>query len=177
MCNTHVYNPHYTHFLAKAITNFTYNDWVRNNLSYKNKCSFNLWIQVIIDAISIKFKRQLIPSIDCLDEFQHILNIAKPRIVIVSRHTESLFVKILPKLSWKMELIQLDDQPLTPNIRTLTNILNNEPAVNNMRYKATDIGDASRHPLAILCSSGTTGLPKGVTWSHKNLMTFLTKLR
>lgn len=124
-----------------------------------------------------EFKRQLIPSIYRLDEFQHILNIAKPRIVIVSRSTESLFVKIMPKLSWKMELIQLDDQPLTANIRTVTNILNDEPAVNYMSYKATDIGDASRQPLAILCSSGTTGLPKGVTWSHKNLMTFLMKVR
>jgi len=112
-----------------------------------------------------------------LDEFQHILNIAKPRIVFVSLRTESLFVKMLPKLSWKVELIQLDDQPLTANIRTLTNILNNEPSVDYMKYKATDIGDSSRHPLVILCSSGTTGLPKGVTLSHKNLMAFLTKIK
>ncbi|XP_011705932.1 PREDICTED: probable 4-coumarate--CoA ligase 1, partial [Wasmannia auropunctata] len=44
-----------------------------------------------------------------------------------------------------------------------------------MRYKPVEIDDPSRHPSVILCSSGTTGLPKGVTLSHKNLMAFLTK--
>lgn len=111
-------------------------------------------------------------------EFHHVLNIAKPRIIFVSQRTENLFVKILPKLSWRVELIQLDDQPLTANVRTtLTSILNNEPDVDYMKYKATDIGDASRHPLVILCSSGTTGLPKGVTLSHKNLMSFMVKMK
>ncbi|XP_011688623.1 PREDICTED: luciferin 4-monooxygenase-like [Wasmannia auropunctata] len=108
-------------------------------------------------------------------ELQHILNIAKPRIVFVSQRTENLFAKILPKLSWKMELIELNDQPLTTNVRTLTNILNNEPDVDYMKYKPAAIDDPNRQPLVIVCSSGTTGLPKGVTLSHKNVMAAATK--
>lgn len=84
--------------------------------------------------------------------------------------------KVISTLSWKIELIELDDQPYTANIRTLTDILNNEQAADFLKYKATDIGDSSLHPAAILCSSGTTGLPKGVTLSHKNLMAFITKI-
>lgn len=111
-------------------------------------------------------------------EFQHILNIAKPRIVIVSRRTERLLAKLLSGLSWKIELIQLDDQPFGSNVRTLKDILSNESIDQRLllEYKAADVGDTSRHPLVILSSSGTTGLPKGVTLSHKNLLAFITKI-
>lgn len=109
-------------------------------------------------------------------EFQHLLNIAKPRIILVSRRTERRIAKILPNLSWKITLIELDDQPFATDIRTLKDILNNEEAVDFLRYKAVDIGDNSKHPLIILCSSGTTGLPKGVTLSDRNLLAFLSKM-
>lgn len=96
---------------------------------------------------------------------------------MVSRRTERLIAKIVSNLSWKITLIELDDQPFITDIRTLTDILNNEEAVDFLGYKAVDIGDSSQHPSIILCSSGTTGLPKGVTLSHKNLLAFMSKIK
>lgn len=106
-----------------------------------------------------------------------MLNVSKPRIVFVSRRTEEVFVKIQPSLAWQMDIIQLDNEPLTANMRTLTSILNNEEIVNFPEYNAVDIGDTSKHAAVILNSSGTTGLPKGVTLSHKNLIAFITEAR
>lgn len=110
-------------------------------------------------------------------EFKHLLNIAKPRIILVSRRTERLIAKIVSNLPWKITLIELDDQPFITDIRTLTDILNNEETVDFLKYKTVDIGDSSRHPSVILCSSGTTGLPKGVTLSHKNLLALMSKIK
>lgn len=106
-----------------------------------------------------------------------MLNISKPRIAFVSQRTEELIRKIQLNLSWQMELIQLDDKPLEANIRTLRNILDNEEVINDQKYNGAIITNIAKQPAVILSSSGTTGLPKGVTLSHKNLLAFVIEIK
>ncbi|XP_043257832.1 4-coumarate--CoA ligase 1-like [Colletes gigas] len=106
-------------------------------------------------------------------EYRHMLEITQPRVMFVSRKTEVLLSKIAPTLSWTMKLIHLEDSALTENIPTLKNLVENyKSTVDPYKFVPAQIGDSSKEMAAILASSGTTGLPKGVTLSHRNLLTF-----
>lgn len=53
------------------------------------------------------------------------------------------------------------------NIETL--FINTENVSEN-NFKPPNIGDATKHPAVIICSSGTTGLSKGVSLANNTLL-------
>lgn len=41
---------------------------------------------------------------------------------------------------------------------------------NTFLFRCPDLGDVSKIPAFVMCSSGTTGLPKGVLMSHSMII-------
>ena len=102
-------------------------------------------------------------------ECRHMLEIFKPRIMFVSHRTEIMLSKIVPTLSWTMKLIEFEDTALTDTVPTLRELLEKDTTAADT-FVAPSVADNSKELAAIMSSSGTTGVPKGVSLSHGNLL-------
>lgn len=106
-----------------------------------------------------------------------MLEIYQPRVIFVSRRTEKLLVKVASTLSWDIKLIELDDEALDGNVVTLNVFLEKYGNILVCPRMFTPVQVDSKRMAVILCSSGTTGFPKGVMISHRNLLTFIQSIR
>lgn len=92
----------------------------------------------------------------------------------MSRNTEKLIHRIVKSMKSNIELIQLDNDTELNGIDTIHNIINNskELLMDNDLYnfKPANIPRPFEQEVVILYSSGTTGLPKGVMLSSRNLL-------
>ncbi|XP_076665954.1 uncharacterized protein LOC143367722 [Andrena cerasifolii] len=102
-------------------------------------------------------------------EYRHMLEIFKPRLMFVSHRTEIMMSEIAPTLSWTMKLIEFEDTALTDNVPTLKELLEKDTTTADT-FVAPSVADISKELIAIMCSSGTTGVPKGVALSHRSLL-------
>ncbi|XP_018574802.1 4-coumarate--CoA ligase 1-like [Anoplophora glabripennis] len=108
-------------------------------------------------------------------ELNHTLNISKPKVVFCSSEVVDKFVKLKLELGFIDKIIIIDSN-LTVSGNPQTETLK-EYVFNSLKGRTVlpynfrpFVDDTENLGAFILCSSGTTGLPKGVLLSHLNIM-------
>lgn len=111
-------------------------------------------------------------------ELLHALNISKPKIIFVSQRTEENVREAINELIPKPLLIQLSSEATSKDIPTLRSVIAETVPIGDLNgFTAVQFPDNRKQVAVILCSSGTTGLPKGVMLSHHNLLTLIQHFR
>ncbi|KAI4483821.1 hypothetical protein M0802_013295 [Mischocyttarus mexicanus] len=101
-------------------------------------------------------------------EFSHALTLLKPKYIFTSMTALSKLEKVIKQLTFSPKLIVLTTSKSNnlPNMKDLISSIENSE-VNNFQVNKVDLNN---NVTAILCSSGTTGFPKGVMLTNKNLL-------
>lgn len=102
-------------------------------------------------------------------EIAHALNLSKPKIIFVSPYASDKVVRVAKKLSYVKKIILMDDANPFGNSVTLLKDFTNPKVIANVKFIPQAV-DKSKTVCMILCSSGTTGLAKGVQLSQANII-------
>ncbi|RZC37046.1 luciferin 4-monooxygenase-like [Asbolus verrucosus] len=105
-------------------------------------------------------------------EMVHTLGISKPKIIFCSEQVLPTFLDLRKTLRYIDTIITINNTNVTNEIESIDSFINKclqgRPPL--CRFQTAEIRVAD-HMAFILCSSGTTGLPKGVMLTHKNVLT------
>lgn len=102
-------------------------------------------------------------------ELNHAFSLSKPTIVFASASTSEKVLNVVNSLSHVRKVVLLDDDgPRGLNIVHLRDFTGPK-ALNGVHFEPKAV-DKEKTICLIMCSSGTTGLPKGVQLSQANII-------
>lgn len=102
-------------------------------------------------------------------EMHHAFSLSKPKIIFMSQFASDKVVNVGKTLSYVKKLVLIDDEnPFGSHVELFSDLMESK-ATQSASYAPVKC-DKSKAVALILCSSGTTGLPKGVQLSQSNLV-------
>lgn len=103
-------------------------------------------------------------------ELEHSFNLSKPKFVFASASTAKTVLKAVKNLNYVKKIILLDEvRNQTDNRIVQLNDFTNPKDLHNVNFEPKAVNILTTTCL-IMCSSGTTGLPKGVQLSQSNVI-------
>ncbi|CAH0551410.1 unnamed protein product [Brassicogethes aeneus] len=112
------------------------------------------------------------------EELSHCINISKPKVLFCSEKVLNKFQKLKGELGFIKTIIVIDSTKECYGVISLMNMLK-ERRVNMSKWRLFKPIEDRPEDLKsfIMCSSGTTGMPKGVLQSHLNIVVRLNHCR
>lgn len=105
-------------------------------------------------------------------ELKHALAISKPKFIFISPIAHNSIRKVFRELHWSPKVLMLTEHDSSNTWASMCKVISNISDDTANELQAVSI-DVDNHVTAILCSSGTTGLPKGVMLTDKNITTVI----
>lgn len=107
-------------------------------------------------------------------EFDHALNLSKPKILFVSPYSAERAIKAARRNMNFVKQVFLygEDNPYGADVMLYDEFLSKKPAINPHTFWIEPT-NMEEHVALIMCSSGTTGLPKGVQLTQRNVIASL----
>lgn len=98
------------------------------------------------------------------------MKLSKPKYIFASKKSSSTLLKVKQNNKFIEEIIVFDDDKVPGTIK-YSDFLSKFRSLSAIKIFKPAIVSLKEQVAFILCSSGTTGLPKGVQLSYNNILT------